>query len=239
MDQNIGVAQVKETKTFIGLLPIFVTTIMMNCCVGQILTFSVQQGNLMNRTLHNFTIPTQSIAFVPIVISLTFIILFEQYKKMNKHKDTSNTKFYKPLFRMGIGLALVSTSMFVASIIESKRLEAFKNGKTLSVFWLLFQYILLGLADTLTLEGMLEFFYSEAPKSMRSICTSLSWCSSSMGLFMSSVLVTLSNTISGRFGKEWFGGKDLNHSRLDLFYALLCIINILNFLLYVYFAKRY
>lgn len=86
---------------------------------------------------------------------------------------------------------------------------------------------------------MLEFFYSEAPESMRSICTSLSWCSSSMGFFMSSVLVTLSNSISGRFGKEWFGGKDLNHSRLDLFYALLCIINILNFLLYVYFAKRY
>ncbi|AES79019.2 peptide/nitrate transporter plant [Medicago truncatula] len=239
IDQNIGVAQVKETKSFIGLLPIFVTTIMMNCCVSQILTFSVQQGNLMNRTLHNFTIPTQSIAFVPIIISLTFIILFEQLKKMNKHKDASNPKFYKPLFRMGIGLALVSTSMFVASIIESKRLEAFKNGKTLSVFWLLFQYILLGLSDTLTLGGMLEFFYSEAPESMKSICTSLSWCSSSMGFFMSSVLVTLSNSISGRFGKEWFGGKDLNHSRLDLFYALLCIINILNFLLYVYFAKRY
>jgi len=56
---------------------------------------------------------------------------------------------------------------------------------------------------------------------------------------MSSVLVTLSNSLSGRFGKEWFGGNDLNHSRLDLFYALLCIINILNFVMYVYFAKRY
>ncbi|CAJ2670013.1 unnamed protein product [Trifolium pratense] len=239
MDSNISVSQVKETKTFLGLLPIFVTTIMMNCCVAQILTFSVQQGNLMNKKLYNLTIPTQSIAVIPILISLIFIILFEQFKKINKHKDTTNIKFSKPLFRIGLGLALVSISMFVASIIESMRLEAFKNGKTLHVFWLTFQYILLGIGDTLTLGGMLEFFYSEAPESMRSICTSLSWCSSSMGLFLSSLLVSLSNAISGKFGMQWFGGKDLNHSRLDLFYALLCVINVLNFMLYVYFAKRY
>ncbi|WJX76067.1 hypothetical protein P8452_59528 [Trifolium repens] len=239
MDSNIDVPQVKETKTFLGLLPIFLTTIMMNCCLAQILTFSVQQGNHMKRTIYNFTIATQSLYVIPILISLTSIILFEQFKKMNKHKDTTNYKFSKPLFRIGIGLALVSISMCVASIIESKRLEAFKNGKTLHVFWLSFQYILLGLADTLTLGGMLEFFYSEAPKSMRSICTSLSWCSSSMGLFLSSMLVSLSNSISGRFGMQWFGGKDLNHSRLDLFYALLCVINFFNFMLYVYFAKRY
>ncbi|KAK2360409.1 protein NRT1/ PTR FAMILY 4.6 [Trifolium repens] len=239
MDSNISVAQVKETKTFLGLLPIFLTTIMMNCCLAQILTFSVQQGNHMKRKIYNFTIATQSLYVIPILISLTSIILFEQFKKINKHKDTTNYKFSKPLFRIGIGLALVSISMCVASIIESKRLEAFKNGKTLHVFWLSFQYILLGLADTLTLGGMLEFFYSEAPESMRSICTSLSWCSSSMGLFLSSMLVSLSNSISGRFGMQWFGGKDLNHSRLDLFYALLCVINFFNFMLYVYFAKRY
>ncbi|CAL5191885.1 unnamed protein product [Lathyrus oleraceus] len=240
IDQNISVAQVKETKTFLGLLSIFLTTIMVNCSVAQILTFSVQQGNLMNRNIHSFTIPTQSLAIIPIIISLTFIIIFEQLKHMNKKKGiTSNNKFYQPLFRMGMGLSLVSVSMFVASIMESKRLEAFKNGSTLSVFWLLFQYILLGFSDTLTLGGMLEFFYSEAPESMRSICTSLSWCSSSMGMFVSSVLVTISNSISGRFGMEWFGGKDLNHSRLDLFYALLGVINFFNFSLYFYFAKRY
>ncbi|XP_058741406.1 protein NRT1/ PTR FAMILY 4.2-like [Vicia villosa] len=240
MDQNIDVAQVKETKTFLGLLPIFLTTIMMNCSVAQILTFSVQQGNLMNRKLYNFEIPAQSIAVIPIIISLTFIIIFEQFKHMNKNKGTTtNNKIYQPLFRMGIGLVLVSISMFVASIIEFKRLEAFKNGNMLSLFWLTFQYTLLGLSDTLTLGGMLEFFYSESPESMRSICTSLSWCSSAMGMFVSSLLVSISNSVSRRFGMEWFGGKDLNHSRLDFFYALLCGINFFNFSIYVYFAKRY
>ncbi|CAL5191884.1 unnamed protein product [Lathyrus oleraceus] len=240
MDQNLGDAQVKETKTFLGLLPIFVTTIMMSCSLAQSLTFLVQQGNLMNRKIFSFTIATQSLGIVPIIISLIFIITFEQFKKMNKKKGTTtNHKIYQPLFRMGIGLAMVSISMLVASIMEYKRLEAFKKGNTLSVFWLLFQYILLGLSDILTVEGMIEFFYSEAPESMKSICTALSWCSGSMGMFVSSVLVTTSNSISGRFGMEWFGGKDLNHSRLDLFYALLCVINIFNFLLFVYFAKKY
>ena len=93
----------------------------------------------------------------------------------------------------------------------------------------------------LTLGGMLEFFYSEAPPSMRSICTSLSWCSTSMGYFLSSLLVSLSNGVSALLsgGKPWLGGSDLNHSRLDMFYTLLCVVNFINFLNYVYWAKRY
>ncbi|CAL5184320.1 unnamed protein product [Lathyrus oleraceus] len=240
MDQNISVAQVKETKTFIGLLPIFLTAIMMNCCVAQLLTFSIQQGNLMNRKILDVIIPTQCLALAPLIISLTFIILLEQSKRMNKNNGTTtNNKIYQPLFRMRMGLALVSISMFVSSIIEYKRLEAFKKGNALSVFWLLFQYILLGLADTFTVGGMLEFFYLEAPESMRSISTSLSWCSNSMGMFVSSLLVTTCNSVSGRFGRKWFGGKDLNDSRLDLFYALCCVISSFNFFLYLYFSMRY
>ncbi|XP_027188671.1 protein NRT1/ PTR FAMILY 4.2 [Cicer arietinum] len=239
MDNKVTIAQIKETKSFLGLLPIFATAILMNCCLAQVLTFSVQQGSLMNRTVYNFTIPTQVLAVGPISISIISIIIFEQFKKgMNKNNNNSS-KFYQPLVRMGMGLALVTTSMFIASIIESKRVEEFKNGNTISVFWLAAQYILLGLSDTLTMGGMMEFFYTEAPESMRSICTSLTWCSSAMGLFMSSLLVTLSNSVSGRFGMEWFGGKDLNHSRLDLFYALLCFLNFFNLWLYIYFAKKY
>ncbi|OIW01309.1 hypothetical protein TanjilG_10470 [Lupinus angustifolius] len=240
IDAAIDVTMVDETKSFLSLLPIFATTIMMNCCMAQLLTFSVQQGNIMNRKIHNFIIPTQSLSVFALAIILSFIPIFEQFRHIYRHKDTMQSKTFQPLSRVGFGLVLGIMSMAVAAIVEAKRKqELIMNDITISVFWLVLQYILVSVADTLVMSGMLEFFYSEAHESMRSMCAALSWCSSAMGFFISSVLVAITNSASGKFGKEWLGGKDLNHDRLDLFYALICILNIVNFMFYVYFAKKY
>uniref|UniRef100_A0A7N2MLR8 Uncharacterized protein n=2 Tax=Quercus lobata TaxID=97700 RepID=A0A7N2MLR8_QUELO len=236
IDNTVTATEVEETKTFLGLLPIFATTILMNCCLAQLMTFTVQQGNIMNRTIHHFKIPTQSLTVFPLIIMLASIPLYEQFVRIfGKEK----AKMFQPLRRIGLGLALASGSMAVAAIVEVKRREAAENNVILSVFWLGWQYLLLGVSDMLTLGGMLEFFYSEAPASMRSMSTALSWCSTSMGYFLSSVLVGITNSVSGKYGQPWLGGKSLNQSRLDLFYTLLSILNILNLLAYMYCAKRY
>ncbi|KAJ6687115.1 OLIGOPEPTIDE TRANSPORTER-RELATED [Salix purpurea] len=236
LDDTISGVQVKETRTFLGLLPIFASTIMMNCCLAQLQTFSVEQGSIMDRKLNNFQIPTQSLTVFPLIVMLASIPLFEHAAGSFKNKNHS---IFDPLKRIGLGLALASASMAVAAVVEFKRREAAENGNTLSVFWLGWQYLLLGVSDMLTLEGMLEFFYSEAPDSMKSICTALSWCSTSMGYFLSSLLVSTINSITGRLGREWLGGHNLNHNRLDLFYTILCILNFLNMLNYIYWAKKY
>ncbi|GAY50760.1 protein NRT1/ PTR FAMILY 4.2 [Citrus sinensis] len=238
-DDTITAAQVEETKTFLGLLPIFASTIMMNCCLAQLQTFSVQQGIIMNRTINNFKIPTQSLTVFPLTIMLASIPLYERSVHIFERKISAKYNIFRPLKRIGLGLALASGSMAMAAVVESTRRAAAENHVTLSVFWLVWQYLLLGVSDMLTLGGMLEFFYSEAPHSMRSISTALSWCSTSMGYFLSSALVSITNLVSGKFSGEWLGGNDLNHARLDLFYALLCILNFINFLNYIYWAKRY
>ncbi|CAB4291155.1 unnamed protein product [Prunus armeniaca] len=239
IDNTISEAQVDETITFLGLLPIFASTIMMNCCLAQLQTYSVVQGVLMNRKLHNFEIPTQSLSVLPLSIMLASIPLYEKFRRILRSKKSEKIHIFQPLWRIGLGLALASGSMAVAALVEAKRREAALDNATLSVFWLAWQFMLLGVSDMLTLGGMLEFFYSEAPDSMRSTCTALSWCSTSMGYFLSSVLVSIVNSASGRFGREWLGGNDINHSRLDLFYTLLSILNTLNFLNYMYWAKQY
>lgn len=208
---------------------------MMNCCLAQLQTFSVQQGITMNRALHHgFQIPTQSLAVLPQIIMLVSVPLYERLVR-NHH---ANSVFH-PLRRIGLGLALASVSMAVAAAVEAKRRGAAENHVTLTVFWLLWQYLFLGVSDLLTLEGMLEFFYSEAPSNMKSMSTALSWCSMSMGFFLSSVLVSITNAVTGRLGYQWLGGTDLNKTRLDLFYILLCVLNFLNLLNYIYWAKRY
>lgn len=242
MDENISENDVEEARTFIGLLPIFASTIFMSCCLAQLQTLSVVQGNLMNRKLgHNFTIPAQSLTVIPLTIMLSFIPLYEHVVKMFGNRVSSKFNVFKPLKRIGLGLMLASVAMAIAAGVEDKRrrVATSDSHKIISVFWLGWQYLLLGVSDMLTLGGMLEFFYSEAPASMRSISTSLSWVSTSMGSFLSSVLVSIANSVSGRYGKEWLGGNDLNHNRLDLFYTLLCVLNFINFFNYVFWAKRY
>ncbi|CAK7349419.1 unnamed protein product [Dovyalis caffra] len=238
-EDTTSAVHVKETKTFLGLLPIFGSTIMMNCCLAQLQTLSVEQGSIMNRKLNNFQIPTQSLTVFPLLVMLASIPIFEHVASTFKNKISENHYIFKPLKRIGLGLALASASMAVAAIVEFKRREAAENFHTLSVFWLGWQYLLLGVSDMLTLEGMLEFFYSEAPDSMRSICTALSWCSTSMGFFLSSILVSITNSVTGKLGHEWLGGHNMNHNRLDLFYTILCILNFLNLLNYIYWAKKY
>ncbi|CAN6684863.1 unnamed protein product [Malus baccata var. baccata] len=234
-DSTISAAQVKETRTFIGLLSIFASTIMMNCCIAQLQTRSVVQGTnaialgFVNRKINNFEIPVQSLGIFPLSVMLASIPLYEQFQRRSRILFPPILIPFPPL------LSLIAFS----AIIETKRREAAHKNATLSFFWLGWQYLFLGVSDMLTLGGMLEFFYSEAPGSMRSISTSLAWCSTSMGYFLSSVLASIANSVSGRFGKEWLGGADVNHSRLDLFYTLLCILNTLNVLNYIDWARKY
>ncbi|XP_019432226.1 PREDICTED: protein NRT1/ PTR FAMILY 4.1-like, partial [Lupinus angustifolius] len=189
-DDTIEITQVEETKSFLGLLPIFATTIMLNCCVAQFMTFPVQQGNFMNRKIYNFTITTQSISLIPLVVVLVLLYLVEQSKRFYGNNEVINI-IYQPHVRMGVGLALSSVSMAVAAMVEYKRLKEFNEGNLMSIFWLMVQTLLFTLSDITVAGGMLEFFYSKAPNDMRSICTSLSWCSTSMGYFLSTVLVTV------------------------------------------------
>lgn len=230
--------QVDETRTFLSLLPIFASTIMMNCCLAQLTTFSVHQSFVMNRKLnHDFIVPPASLSVIPVVTILASIFLYERLTGIFVKNPESKQTMFAPLKRIGLGLILASVAMAVAAAVEVKRRNAAERGVILSVFWLGWQYLLLGFSDMLTLGGMLDFFYSEAPDSMRSMSTALAWCSTSFGFFLSSVLVRVVNSVTGSSGHQWLGGTNLNENRLELFYTLLCVLNFINFLNYVFWAK--
>nr|XP_023915724.1 protein NRT1/ PTR FAMILY 4.2-like [Quercus suber] len=101
IDNTVTATEVEETKTFLGLLPIFATTILMNCCLAQLMTFTVQQGNIMNRTIHNFKIPTQSLTVFPLIIMLASIPLYEQFVRIFGNQKA---KMFLPIRRIGLGL---------------------------------------------------------------------------------------------------------------------------------------
>ncbi|CAN8258193.1 unnamed protein product [Cochlearia groenlandica] len=241
LNNKISETQVEETRTFLALQPIFGSTIIMNCCLAQLSTYSVQQGMLMNRTLmmSSVQVPVASLTAIALILMLSSIALCELFsKKISISSSSNNGERSSSTFnlkRIGAGLALTSVSMAIASIVEVKRKHEFvQNNIKISVFWLEFQYVLLSFSDMLALGGMLEFFYRESPVSMRSISTALGWCSTALGFFLSTVLVDVVKKTTG-----WLSENGPNESRLELFYMVLCVLNTLNLFNYILWAKRY
>jgi peptide/histidine transporter 3/4 len=142
-----------------------------------------------------------------------------------------------------------AVGMAVAALVEVRRKTVARDHFLLdtvkplpiSVFWLGWQYLFLGMSDMFTFVGLLEFFYSQAPSGMRSLSTSLSWCCLSLGYYLSSVLVSVVNGISERLGSGvgWLSGNNLNRSHLELFYMVLCILTSFNFFHYLAWARWY
>ncbi|KAL1312885.1 hypothetical protein HN51_039457 [Arachis hypogaea] len=238
------VTQVEEVKILIRMLPIVGSTIIMNTCLAQLQTFSVQQGNVMNLKLGSLTVPAPSIPVIPLVFITILVPIYELFFVPFARKITNHPSGITQLQRVGVGLVLSAISMAVAAIVEVKRRERGRKDPSnpISLFWLSFQYAIFGVADMFTLVGLLEFFYREAPSGMKSLSTSLTWLSMSLGYFLSTVFVNLINGVTKRVSPSkqgWLHGFDLNHNNLNLFYWFLAILSCINFFNYIFWASRY
>ncbi|XP_020228825.1 protein NRT1/ PTR FAMILY 4.5 [Cajanus cajan] len=238
------VTQVEEVKILTRMLPILASTIIMNTCLAQLQTFSVQQGNVMNLKLGSFTVPAPSIPVIPLLFLAILIPFYEIVFVPFARKITHHPSGITHLQRVGVGLVLSSISMAVAGIVEVKRRNQGRKdpSRPISLFWLSFQFAIFGIADMFTLVGLLEFFYREAPENMKSLSTSFTYLSMSLGYFLSTIFVDVINAVTKRVTpskKGWLHGLDLNKNNLNLFYWFLAILSCLNFFNYLYWASWY
>ncbi|MED6155602.1 hypothetical protein PIB30_006775 [Stylosanthes scabra] len=243
------VQQVEDVKIVLKMLPIFVCTIMLNCCLAQLSTFSVEQAATMNTKLGSLNIPPASLPVFPVIFIMILAPIYDHIIIPFARKVTKTEMGVTHLQRIGIGLVLSIVAMAVAAMVEVKRKNVAKSSglidnttKPLPItfFWIAFQYIFLGSADLFTLAGLLEFFFTEAPIKMRSLATSLSWASLAMGYYLSTVIISIVNGITGSSShKPWLSGTNLNHYHLERFYWLMCVLSGLNFLHFLFWAIKY
>ena len=198
----------------------------------------------MNRHLGSFEVPASSIPVIPLVFMSILIPIYEFVFVPFARNITGHPAGITQLQRVGIGLVLSAISMAVAGFVEVKRRNHFLKTPPvkISLFWLSLQYGIFGIADMFTLVGLLEFFYKEAPKGMRSLSTSFTWVSLSFGYFLSSIFVDLINAVTKRIAPSkqgWLHGLDINHNNLNLFYYFLAILSCINFVNYLYWASWY
>ncbi|KAL0339807.1 UNVERIFIED_CONTAM: protein NRT1/ PTR FAMILY 3.1 [Sesamum radiatum] len=193
-------------------------------------------------------IPTIAVGLSVVV----FILGSSLYKKIKPGGSIYESRARNPvgvtcLQRMGIGFGINIFATIASALIEIKRKAVAADNNLLdkptsiipiSVFWLVPQYYLHGLAEVFMSVGHLEFLYDQSPESMRSTAAALFWIATAMGNYMSTFMVTLVHKYTGE-KRNWLPDRNLNRGRLENYYWLMTGIQVINLIYYVICAWFY
>ncbi|KAK9725982.1 hypothetical protein RND81_05G181800 [Saponaria officinalis] len=242
------VHRVEELKSIIRVLPIWSAGILLVTATSHQSSFVLQQARSMNRHLSpSFQIPPASLSIFTIVTMLTGLVLYERVFVPIVRRFTKNPSGLTCLQRMGVGYVINIFATVIASLVEMKRKNVATRHNLLddptamvpiSVFWLVPQYCIHGLAEVFMNVGHLEFLYDQAPESMRSTAVALYCLTTSLGNYLGTMVVTLVHAYTGKRG-NWLPDRNINRGHLEYYYLLATGIQVLNFVYYVVCALFY
>ncbi|CAA0836347.1 Protein NRT1/ PTR FAMILY 5.7 [Striga hermonthica] len=236
------VTQVEEMKLVLNVIPTWFATMPFAISLAQGTTFFIKQGTTLDRHLGpDFILPPASIFGLAAISMIAMITIYDYALEPLARKITGRERGITVLQRIGIGMAICILTMSVAAVVERRRLDFLRqhgSSASMSVFWLAPQFLLYGIGDGFAIVGLQEFFYDQVPDSMRSLGIALYLSVLGVANFLSSLLITVVDRVSGNVGKSWFG-KDLNSSRIDYFYWLLAGITALDVCVFAVIASRY
>lgn len=242
------VTQVEEVKCILRLLPIWLCTILYSVVFTQMASLFVEQGTAMKTTISDFHIPPASMSSFDILSVAAFIFIYRRVLDpiVARFKKNSSPRGLTELQRMGIGLVIAILAMIAAGTVEHFRLKnAHKDcnscgsSSSLSIFWQIPQYVLIGASEVFMYVGQLEFFNGQAPDGLKSFGSALCMTSISLGNYVSSLLVTIVMKISTSDKMPGWIPGNLNKGHLDNFYFLLAVLTTADFVLYIVCAKWY
>ncbi|KAG0499014.1 hypothetical protein HPP92_003328 [Vanilla planifolia] len=243
------VTQVEEAKLVLGMTIIWLTTLIPCTIFAQVNTLFVKQGTSLDRSIAggSFRIPAASLGSFVTVSMLLSIPLYDRYFVPYMRHRTAVPGGITLLQRLGIGFASHILVTAVACAVEIRRMCVIRAHHIvapdvvvpMSIFWLLPQYILLGIGDVFVAIGLLEFFYDQSPEDMQSLGTTFFTSGIGVGNFLNGLLVTLVDKLTRRRGGKSWIGNNLNDSHLDYYYAFLMGISVANLVVFVCLARRY
>ncbi|MCL7034993.1 hypothetical protein MKW94_003344 [Papaver nudicaule] len=241
------VTQVEGTKLVLGMALVWLVSLIPSTIWAQINTLFVKQGTTLDRNIGNIQIPAASLGSFVTFSMLVSVPMYDRYFVPLMRRRTGNPRGITLLQRLGTGFVIQVVAIFVAYAVELKRLHiikvygitAAKDTVPMSIFWLMPQYVLLGIADVFNAIGLLEFFYDQSPENMQSLGTSFFTSGIGVGNFLNSFLVTMVDRVTSRHGKKSWIGKNLNDSHLDYYYGFLMVISVLNLGAYLWVSKKY
>ncbi|XP_020538542.1 protein NRT1/ PTR FAMILY 7.3 isoform X2 [Jatropha curcas] len=245
------VTQVEEVKCILRLLPIWLCTILYSVVFTQMASLFVEQGAAMKTTISSFHIPPASMSSFDIISVAMFIFIYRRVLDPLVARLRKDPRGLTELQRMGIGLVIAIMAMVSAGVVELFRLKyahiqkrtdctsACQSESSLSIFWQIPQYVLIGASEVFMYVGQLEFFNGQAPDGLKSFGSALCMTSISLGNYVSSLLVAIVMKISTTDDMPGWIPGNLNKGHLDRFYFLLAALTSADFIVYILCAKWY
>ncbi|KAM7258276.1 hypothetical protein ACFE04_014017 [Oxalis oulophora] len=244
-----SIREVNEAKQVLRLVPIWATSLWYALIFSQTSTFFTKQGVTLDKKITpGFTIPPAMLQCIIGVAVVIFIPVYDRIIVPLARVVTQKPAGITMLQRIAVGMVVSTLTMIIAALVEMKRLKtAEEHGLIdlpnvtipMSIWWMVPQYFLFGVADAFTMVGLQEFFYSQVPNELRSVGLSLYISIFGVGSFISSFLVSAIDNITGGDEKySWFA-DNLNRAHLDYFYWLLAGLSLIGVAAFAYFAKSY
>ncbi|EPS67429.1 hypothetical protein M569_07347, partial [Genlisea aurea] len=224
-----------DAKTAFRLVPMLFTFVVCGIVSSTSNTYFVQQASNMNRKIGNWSVP-QNIFLLMIegarqsLIALTYHL----YLRGSRRR-------YAPSVGVAYAMILGVLCCIAAAKVETMRLNVIrvhnlmeKPDETIpmSMFWLSFQFVLIGgLTSVLDLSTS-ELYRDQWPESMSGLLDSLGSAVTGLGFVCAVGVVDVVGRVSGRDGRiSWFQ-ETLNKSRLDNYYWTLAVLGSANLLVF-------
>ena len=225
-EENLcSVEQVTQVKCFLTLIPLWTTFLAYSLVQATGNTFFIEQRSNLKNT---FTKHDRVLLVALFVLNSFLRFIIQRLFWSEKARNPNVT-----LVRIGVGMICSILCCIAAWQVEVHRLKEIKTLNpakpsdtiSMSILWLLPQFILLGLTEGLVEEGLQEFFIKHVTKSMWNSGPLLTGCILSFGNFFSIPCVQLV--------RSWFKG-DINDSHLDRYFLTLAILSCVFLCFYVY-----
>ena len=174
-----GSSFIKELKSREGLsvigklLPLVIFVGIFWCLFDQTASRLVFQAERMDRNIFGIEVlPSQIQAANPfLILVLIPLFTFVIYPLVGKKIKLT------PLRKIGTGLAIMAIAFLIVSLSQ----EAIDRGEVPHVSWQLLAYLILTSAEVMVSIVALEFFYTQAPRKMKSLMMAIFLASVSVG----------------------------------------------------------
>ncbi|CAN6844693.1 unnamed protein product [Brassica oleracea] len=213
--------EIEDAKAVLKLVPIWMTCLVYTIVFAQSPTFFTKQGATMDRSIsQGILIPAATLQCVTSLSIIVFIPIYDRILIPFARSFTQNPSGITMLQKIGTGISLSILAMVVAALVETKRLQTAHEDTSvlMSVWWLVPQYVLYGVADVFTMTGLQEFFYDQIPSELRSVGMALNLGIYGAGNFLSSFMISVIDKVTSQ------------HGQTSCFTGLAC---------YLWFAKSY
>lgn len=166
--KEFGEEAVEGFKAVLRIMSVFIMVSIFWALFDQHASSWIRQAEMMDRTIHIpflgmiELLPSQIPSLNPVMVML--LIPFWAYAVVPALKKVGIV--LTPLKKMGIGMALASTSFIAVALLQA-RIDANLDGGV-HILWQLIPYFLITLSEVLVSITGLEFAYSQAPRRMKS-----------------------------------------------------------------------